>query len=112
MGTRTVRIDDLDGTENEVTTVHFGYEGQDFVVDLSAANVVEFESLLDVYIAAATPVSNVQTAVKARAPQSRPARNGEATRIREWAQAQGMTVSERGRISASVVAAYQRAHAA
>ena len=112
MAARTIRIDDLDGTEHEVTTVHFGYEGQDFTIDLSAANVAELETMLDSYIAVATPVANGQTAVRARATQPRPARNGEAIRIREWAQAEGIAVSERGRISGTVIAAYQRAHAA
>ena len=113
MGTRTIRTDDLDGSENDVTTVHFAYEGQAFTVDLSAANTNEFETVLDSYIAVATPVSNGHRTAPRSTPAARPrpARNGDTARIRDWARAEGIAVSERGRVSATVLAAYQRAHA-
>ena len=49
----------------------------------------------------------------AAAPAARPAaprRSSNTKDVREWAKAQGMEVSERGRISADVQQAYDAAH--
>lgn len=106
-------VDDIDGTVLEVgegETVHFSVSGIAYEIDLTSANAEEFRSAMEPYIAAARRSSG--GAARPSAPRKRTAagRNPEATAIREWAKANGHTVSERGRVPAPVIEAYRAAH--
>ena len=97
-------VDDLDGTRAE-ETVRFGLGGTEYEIDLSKKNAKAFRTGL-------TPF--VEHARKAgRGTRRRPARPSSARErssdIRAWAKAEGITISDRGRIPASVVAQYEAA---
>jgi hypothetical protein len=97
-------VDDLDGGEAEGTVV-FRMDGKRYEIDLSEKNAAKLRDLLAPYVGAGRRVG----------AGSRPSRMSSVSRtnrednkvIREWAAAQGMTVSARGRISSEVLEAYQ-----
>ncbi|MFJ4222595.1 Lsr2 family protein [Microbacterium sp. NPDC089695] len=108
-------VDDIDGTVLEVgegETVHFSLNGTSYEIDLNAAHVEELRAAFAPYISAG------RRAGSAAAPRSssrsssrkRPARNPEVAAIRAWANDNGYALSERGRIPAPVVEAYNAAH--
>jgi hypothetical protein len=108
--TRTVLVDDLDGSQDDVHTVRFSLDGTDFEIDLTADNEARLRDKLDRFVENATPV---------RAPRGRtggrvsrpPASDPDQTRaIRAWAAANGYVVSTRGRIPKSVQDAFAAAH--
>jgi hypothetical protein len=106
----TVRfVDDLDGGEAE-GTVTFALDGKAYEIDLSAANREGLEKALEPFIAAARRGGGVATRTR-RSSGSRPT-GGNATNaaIRKWAAEHGMAVSERGRISKTVLDAYLLEH--
>ena len=97
-----VVTDDFDGSEG-ATTVRFGLDGREYEVDLSAENEAEFREFLNHYTAVGRKLTRSGRAYRdvASPPDSRA--------VRAWAQANGVEVSPRGRISADVLAAYEAA---
>ncbi|GJF04985.1 hypothetical protein PSD17_39380 [Pseudonocardia sp. D17] len=109
-------VDDLDGSPNASATT-FGLDGRAYDIDLSPANRAKLDGILAPFIAAARRArpgrvparSNGYAAVAAA--RRRPAPNREQNQaIRDWAKRQGMDVSDRGRIPAEIVDAYNEAH--
>jgi hypothetical protein len=98
--------DDLDGGP-AAETVRFGFGGADYEIDLSKKNAAAFRKLLAPFIEHARKAGRSQGRRPARTAASRQ-RSGD---IRAWAKDHGLTVSERGRIPASVVEQYQAAAA-
>ncbi|WP_040158664.1 histone-like nucleoid-structuring protein Lsr2 [Nigerium massiliense] len=99
-----VLTDDLDGSD-AVETVTFGLDGNTYEIDLSEQNVAKLRDALQPYVAVARKVTTRRTPGKRR-----PSSDSSATDIRAWAQAQGMTVSSRGRVPAEIREAYEAAH--
>ena len=100
----TVLTDDLDGSDAD-RTIEFGVDGVTYTIDLSEKNVAKLRKALDPYLAVATRAGRTNGR-RSAAPVSR-ANNRETNQaIREWAAKNGWEVSERGRIPASVVEAY------
>ncbi len=96
--------DDLDGgPANE--TVRFGLEGTEYEIDLSKKNATAFRRQLAPFIDHARKTGRGQRRRPGRTASSRE-RSGD---IRAWAKDQGIAVSERGRIPASVVEQYEAA---
>jgi hypothetical protein len=101
--------DDVDGARinGSGETVPFALDGVDYEIDLSEKNAQRLRDLLEPYIAVARP----RGAGGPRGGRSAPA--GAKTRdphgIREWARRNGHEISERGRISTTVLAAYEAA---
>ncbi|HWH96848.1 MAG TPA: Lsr2 family protein [Pseudolysinimonas sp.] len=107
----TQLVDDLDGTvleEGNGTTIRFALEGRQYEIDLSSANAQQLRSALAPFISAGRSVAGTRGTAGAR----RSGRNasGELAAIRSWAQGHGYAVGDRGRISADVREAYERAH--
>ncbi|GAB3146510.1 Lsr2 family protein [Micromonospora sonneratiae] len=106
----TVLTDDLDGGEAD-RTVEFGLDGVNYTIDLSEKNAGKLRKALDPYLTAGNRIG--RSGVEGRRPGRR-AGGAAPTRtdrdqnkaIREWAAKNGYEVSERGRIPASVVKAY------
>lgn len=99
-------VDDIDGAElDEYETVRWGIDGKQFEFDASPANAEAFRNHLASYVAASR-------SAEVKQPQRRPRQaTGPSTRqIREWANANGYTVSDRGRIPIEVTAAYEAAN--
>ena len=104
-------VDDIDGTLLEVgegETVHFALNGTAYEIDLTVAHAEELRAALAPYLKAGRRAS--AGGARAAAPRRRTAANSETAEIREWAKAQGLKVSERGRIAADVLEAYRAAH--
>jgi hypothetical protein len=93
--------DDLSGGPAE-ETVRFAFAGADYEIDLSTKNATAFRKKLAPFIEHARKAGRRQPG---RAAASRQ-RSGD---IRAWAKAQGIAVSERGRIPASVAEQYRAA---
>ena len=96
--------DDLDGGPAD-ETVRFGIGGVAYEIDLSASNAAAFRRRLAPFIAHARRAGRGQRRRAGRTVSSRE-RSGD---IRAWAKDQGITVSERGRIPASVAEQYEAA---
>ena len=96
--------DDLDGGPAD-ETVRFGIGGAQYEIDLSASNAAAFRRQLAPFIAHARKAGRGPRRGAARSASSRE----RSADIRAWAKDQGITVSERGRIPASVVAQYEAA---
>jgi hypothetical protein len=96
--------DDLDGGPAD-HTIHFAFGGAEYEIDLSTRNATAFRQQITPYIEHARRHAPGQARRPARTAASRQ-RSGD---IREWARQHGITVSERGRIPASVVEQYQTA---
>ena len=96
--------DDLDGSKADETLA--------FEIDLSTKNAQKLRKAVAAYVDAARKVG--RTGSK-RFRSSGGTATSTADReqnqaIREWAKAQGLKVSDRGRISAEVVEQYKTAH--
>lgn len=107
----TQLVDDLDGTVLESgngATIRFALEGRQYEIDLSSSNAQKLRAALAPFISAGRSVAGSRGASGVR----RSSRNasGELAAIRSWAQGQGYTVGDRGRISADVREAYERSH--
>ncbi len=97
--------DDLDGSE-AAETVMFGLDGTSYEIDLSEKNASKLRDALAKYVANGRRV----TQQRARRGSSRRSSGPSPASIREWARANGYEVSDRGRVSADVRAAYDSAH--
>jgi hypothetical protein len=113
----TVRfIDDLDGSD-AVGTVTFSLENRAYEIDLSDDNTDKLHEALAPFIEHGRQVSGRgggrgrRRAQTQSSEEKKPARSNreETAAIREWARANGHKVNDRGRISKSVVEAYQAA---
>ncbi|MGD0555999.1 MAG: Lsr2 family protein [Streptosporangiaceae bacterium] len=98
-------VDDIDGSEAE-GTVRFGLDGGNYEIDLNAKHAAELRDALGKYLEHARKAAGGAGRRPGRGP--RPSRQ-DTTAIREWAKAQGLTVAERGRVPAEIIAKYQEA---
>lgn len=99
-------VDDLDGSEAE-ETVSFAIDGRQFEIDLNAAHTSELRDVIAPFVGAARRAGG-GTARRApqRASTSTKSKEENAA-IRAWAMANGLEVSERGRMSSAVLTAYE-----
>ena len=96
--------DDLDGGPAG-ETVRFGVDGSEYEIDLSKKNAAAFRRKLAPFIDHARKAGRGARRRPGRTVSSRE----RSVDIRAWAKDQGIAVSERGRISASVVEQYEAA---
>lgn len=111
MAIKTIRTDDLDGTEG-AETVTFSLGPEAFEIDLSEKNAATLRKVLAPYIEAGRRTSSAKRSAKkssARTPAAEATINNDA--IRAWARANGHDVSDRGRVPANVKEAFDQAHA-
>jgi len=95
---QVILVDDVDGGQAD-ETVSFALDGTNYEIDLSASRAKELREDFDRWVSKARKVG-------ARARGNRTGRTSDATAIRAWAKANGIAVSERGRVSAEVRQAY------
>lgn len=94
--------DDLEGGP-ATETVQFSLGGREYEIDLNAKNASRFRGQLAPFIDHARPVS----ASHRRRPVRSTASRQRSAAIRAWAKQQGIALSDRGRIPASVIEQYQ-----
>ncbi|GAB4086511.1 Lsr2 family protein [Myceligenerans cantabricum] len=97
--------DDIDGGVAD-ETVSFGLDGTNYEIDLSKEHAAELRDAFGPWVGAAR---KAKSAPAARANRRTRSANNTAA-IREWAREQGHKVSDRGRIAAEIVTAYEKAN--
>jgi hypothetical protein len=101
-------------SEGQQQTIAFGLDGQAYEIDLDADHAGELRSTLQRYIDAGRRIGEQPTA-PATTESVRPRRSAATAQqndpaaIRAWARAEGHPVSDRGRIPAPVLQAYEAA---
>jgi hypothetical protein len=105
--------DDVDGGEAE-ETISFALDGVSYEIDLNAGNAARLRDGLATWVGHARRLGGKSGSSRKPSSRSRSAGGGgggaDTATIREWAKANGHRVSERGRISAEVMAAYRTAN--
>jgi len=106
-------IDDIDGSAAE-RTFTFAVDGTNYEIDLSADNIAEFKSVIGGFIESARKIKGSKNS-DGRRVRSTAAAGGRQSReqiqaVREWARQHGHTISNRGRIPASIQQAFDQAH--
>ncbi len=96
--------DDFDGG-NADETVTFSVDGVDYEIDLSTGNAGGLRDALAPWVAHARKTGG------RRKRGAKPASGSSTSDIRAWALDNGHEVSTRGRVSAEVREAFERAHA-
>jgi hypothetical protein len=94
--------DDLVGGPAE-ETLRFGIDGSEYEIDLNKKNAKAFRQQLAPFIQHARKAGRRQRRRPVRTSSSRERSGG----IRAWAKDQGIKVSERGRIPASIIEQYE-----
>jgi hypothetical protein len=99
--------DDLTGGPAD-ETVKFGLDGLDYEVDLSTRHAAEFRRLLAPFVDRARRVRPQRSRTRARTAASRE----RSREIRAWAEQQGFSVAEHGRLPGNIIHEYDIAHGA
>ena len=107
--------DDLDASTAE-ETVFFALDGQSYEIDLSSEHARELRDSLSQYVGHARKngANGGPRPRQARAVNGRTSAKVDREQIkaiRDWARRDGREVSDRGRIAAPIVEAYNNAHA-
>jgi hypothetical protein len=102
-------VDDIDGGSAD-ETVSFSLDGVSYEIDLSTKNAAGFRDALAQYVGTARRVGSRASAGRT-AGRRRASGDNRTAQIRAWARSNGHPVNERGRISATIVEAYDKAHA-
>ncbi|GAA2734868.1 Lsr2 family protein [Pedococcus aerophilus] len=100
--------DDIDGSPAD-ETVTFALDGVSYEIDLTTANATALREALAPYVGHGRRSGGRRSSGAKSAPRSTGGKK-DLTDVREWARNNGHKVSERGRISAEVQAAYDKAH--
>ncbi len=102
-------VDDLDETvlePGEGETVLFSLDGKAYEIDLTEEHAAQLRDALAPYVSAGRPLARSGASA---APRRRSGQQDYGP-IREWAKENGYEVSERGRVPATVLEAYDAAH--
>lgn len=98
-------LDDIDGSE-DAESLTFSYGSKSYEIDLSAANKKKLEDALAPFIEA----GRSNGGGRSNSGSSRAKSRSDLAAVRAWAKDNGHDVSERGRVPASVLDAYDAAH--
>jgi hypothetical protein len=106
--------DEVEGSE----TVAFGLDGSSYEIDVCDDHAAQLRDAFAPFVGAARRAGRAPASAAARRPARASSRSGAGSggdkqrvqEIRAWARDNGHTVSERGRLSAAVVEAYEAAH--
>ena len=102
-------LDDIDGS-TAAQTVQFGLDGVTYEIDLSDENAGALRDELARYIAAGRRIGGRKVRVATGQSTTTSTTDRERNQqIRAWANSNGYEVSERGRLSSEVIAAYEQA---
>jgi hypothetical protein len=98
MAIKQIKLDDLTGEpiDDDIERTVFTYKDVEYELDLGADSALKLDEALAPFIRAAVA--------------SKPRQRVAPEVIRDWAQAQGFDISPRGRLSRTVLKAYDDAH--
>jgi hypothetical protein len=98
---------DVEGTEQ----ITFGLDGSGYEIDVCPSHGAELRDAFAPFVGAARRAGRAATpARRGGRARSSGGDRGNIAEIREWARKNGHQVSERGRIAAPVLQAYDAAH--
>jgi Lsr2 len=104
--TQVKLVDDLDGGE-AAESVAFSLDGKSYEIDLSDKHAAALRDAFAPFISGARRAGNSSKVATRQKMSMRAGRSREDTAaIREWANANGLKVSARGRISSVILEAY------
>ncbi|MDQ1288794.1 MAG: hypothetical protein QG622_2360 [Actinomycetota bacterium] len=107
---QVILVDDVDGGEAD-ETVSFALDGVSYEIDVSSANAEAIREALATWVEHARRVGGRSSARGRSGAKSRPAsERTDLSDVRAWARENGFQVSDRGRVSSEVRAAYEAAH--
>ena len=119
MAVITSRVDDFDKSPDaQPVRIALEYSKDDtdhrksIEIDLSDTNLEKLLNAVDKYLAAGRRVTDKSTAQRPRSSRKRHTADPETALIRDWANANGHAVGDRGRIPDHVKTAYHKAHEA
>lgn len=96
--------DDLDGSP-ATQTLHFGFQGIEYEIDLNDENAHEMQQWLESYITHARRITSRKRPTRAGGHRS----EVDPKLLRQWAGGQGIEVPARGRIPGQLVQLYKAA---
>ena len=99
--------DDIDGSAAD-RTVHFGWKGVEYEIDLSDAHAEEFAKVMEPWLKSGRRSATSGSRGKRRGAKGTPA-GIDPSAVRAWARSKGMDVSDRGRVPTNIVEAYREA---
>ena len=120
MATRTIHIvtDDIDDSEGDVRTVRFSFDGEAYEIDLGPANRERFEQAIALFVGHARrpgrgPVGAATSSQPSRGTSGRSSngQTSDTTYARRWHVAEGLPVSDRGRLRPEQLEAWAAAGA-
>ncbi|WP_329622727.1 Lsr2 family protein [Streptomyces sp. NBC_01255] len=100
-------VDDLDGIEAD-ETVTFALDGKTYEIDLTTANAEKLRGLLEPYTTGGRRTGGRTTSGRGKGRVA--AGSPDTAKIRAWAKENGLDVNDRGRVPATVKAAYEDAN--
>jgi hypothetical protein len=119
---QVILVDDVDGGE-AAETVSFALDGVSYEIDVSEENAEALREALAPWVGHARRVGGRSGGGRARSTssgggssRSRGSSSGggggrhDLSDVRSWARENGYQVSDRGRVSSEVIAAYEKAH--
>ena len=116
---QVILVDDVDGGEAS-ETVSFALDGVSYEIDVSESNAAALRDALAPWVGHARRVggrSGGSGGGRARSGggssssgRSRGNSKHDLSDVRSWARENGFQVSDRGRVSSEVIAAYEKAH--
>jgi hypothetical protein len=99
--------DEVEGTE----TISFGLDGSSYEIDVCEDHGAQLRDAFAPYVGAARRAGRGAAPAARRGRPAPKAGGGDrVAEIREWGRKNGHRVSERGRLSATLVSAYEAAH--
>jgi Lsr2 len=115
MAQKVILVDDLDGSEHDVTTIQLSVDGDTYEIDLSPSNLARLRQAVQPFTVAGRRVGTRKSPTsmgRSRAAKDVAAgkRDGRAARMRAWAKDNGYDLPAFGRIPNEVVEAYHEAH--
>lgn len=111
---QVILVDDVDGGEAD-ETVTFSLDGVNYEIDLSEGNAESLRDSLGEWIGHARRVGGraggrARSGGRAKASSAAAGAKADLSLVRSWARDNGYQVSDRGRVSSEVLAAYEAAH--
>jgi hypothetical protein len=105
---QVVLVDDIDGGD-AAETVSFALDGVSYEIDLSDKNAARLRDTLATWVGHARRAGGRSAGGRRGRPRSANGA-GDLAAMREWGRKNGFKVSDRGRISAELQAAYRQAN--
>ncbi|HZI96103.1 MAG TPA: Lsr2 family protein [Actinomycetales bacterium] len=103
---QVILVDDIDGGDAS-ETISFALDGVSYEIDLNDKNAASLRDALATWVGHGRRVAGRSSSRRGSGRSS--SGNTDTAAIREWARSNGHKVSDRGRISAEVLAAYSAA---